>query len=251
MGQWSFGSKFMNLNPEKIYLPGETFNLSFTKKINLVFCLIPSGTFLMGSETGEARETPVHEVEITTSFFLGKFTVTQSQWIHFMGTNPSEYKKYRSSPVERVSWFDCQEFIQKLNVMFPGYMFSLPTEAEWEYSCRAGTNGDFAGDLDEMAWYGNKFGGNTHPAGLKKPNPWGLHDMHGNIWEWCSDWFDEGYYSISPKKDPQGPPSGEFKVVRGGDFYHHRSHCRSSDRFYGSPKESWLGYGFRLAMRIS
>src|SRR6185295_12837821 len=131
----------------------------------------------------------VHKVRITRQFEIGKYEVTQEQWQAVMGDNPSNFKG-ANLPVEKVSWNDAQDFLLKLNAR-DGYTYRLPTEAEWEYACRAGSMGDFAGELDDVAWYDKNSGSKTHPVGQKRPNVWGLYDMHGNVSEWCSDWYLE------------------------------------------------------------
>ncbi|NQT39791.1 MAG: formylglycine-generating enzyme family protein, partial [Planctomycetes bacterium] len=159
--------------------------------VELDLVLIPAGSFLMGDD----RAKPVHKVRITKPFYLGKYEVTQEQWEAVMGSNPSNFKGAKN-PVEQVSWDNCQQFLVKLNAKSGGQggKFVLPTEAQWEYACRAGSTGKFCfGDdekqLGEYAWYGENSGSKTHPVGEKKPNTFGLHDMHGNVWEWCHDWY--------------------------------------------------------------
>jgi formylglycine-generating enzyme required for sulfatase activity len=186
-----------------------------TRAASFAFCEIPAGTFLMGS----AKEPPVHPVTISRGFFLGAYPVTQAQWEAVMGQNPSQFPG-ADRPVEQVSWDDCQGFIARLNAAGKG-TFRLPTEAEWEYACRAGSTGTFCfGDderqLDDYAWTRGNSGEETRPVGQKRPNSWGLHDMHGNVWEWCQDWWDD--YTPGPVTDPQGAPSGFMgaRVFRGG-----------------------------------
>lgn len=184
-------------------------------KTVLELCPIPAGTFRMGSE----KERPVHEVTLTRPFHIGRFPVTQAQWEAVMGRNPSAFPG-ADRPVEQVSADDCTEFIRRLNATGGG-TFRLPTEAEWEYACRAGSSARFCfGDderlLDDYAWTSANSGGETHPVGLKRPNAWGLHDVHGNVWEWCQDWWDD--YVGGPAVDPQGPAYGFMgaRVFRGG-----------------------------------
>ncbi len=163
-----------------------TVSLDLGSGVMLALILVQPGSFLMGSERGDDDEAPVHEVTISQPFYLGKYEVTQAQWKKVMGSSPSRFKG-ANRPVEQVSWYDCQEFIEKLNSKGNG-VFRLPTEAEWEYACRAGTTDDYAGNLDEMGWYDKNNVGKTQPVGKKKANPWGLYDMHGNVSEWCQDW---------------------------------------------------------------
>ncbi len=231
---------------------------------------VPAGSFLMGSTTGNADEKPAHRVRISRPFEMGKYEVTQAQWVVVMGNNPSNFKG-PNLPVENVSWEDVQIFIQKLNDQTDKYTYRLPTEAEWEYACRAGSTGDYAGTLDSMAWYGDNSGlqrfnasevwkadntgymnkllnnkSQTHPVGLKQANAWGLHDMYGNVWEWCQDLYAETYYGKSLESDPQGPGSGASRVRRGGSWYNFASSCRSSQRDKFRPDASFSNIGFRL-----
>jgi formylglycine-generating enzyme required for sulfatase activity len=164
------------------------------------FVLIQAWTFQMGSNNGEPNEKPVHMVRISRPFYLGKYEVTQAQWEAVMGNNPSQFKGDPNSPVENVSWDDVQEFIKRLkrlNTRESGVKYRLPREAEWEYAAQAGTTtaysfGNDPSQLGEYAWYGENANGETHPVGQKKPNPWGLYDMHGNVWEWVQDWYGVG-----------------------------------------------------------
>src|SRR5262249_4981511 len=153
------------------------------------------------------------------SFEMGKYEVTQEQWQAVMSNNPSHFKG-ANLPVDTVSWNDAQEYIKRLNAQNDGYTYRLPTEAEWEYACRAGRMGDYTESLDEMAWYERNSANETHPVGQKKANGWGLYDMQGNVSEWCQDWFAEDYYSHSPSIDPTGPKTSkdlpmEMRVLRG------------------------------------
>jgi formylglycine-generating enzyme required for sulfatase activity len=208
------------------------------------FVQIPSGKFEMGSNNGDADEKPVHQVIITKWFEMGKYEVTQAQWEAVTGNNPSRFKG-ANLPVENVSWNDVQAFISSLNARSnDGYIYRLPTEAEWEYACRAGTTGDYAGSLYEMAWYEDNSGGKTHPVGTKQPNAWGLYDMHGNVWEWCADW--KGSYESGTATDPRGPSSGSARVSRGGGWFHPAAICRSAFRDSLSPGSRGGHLGFRL-----
>jgi formylglycine-generating enzyme required for sulfatase activity len=224
--------------------------------VTMEFVLIPAGSFLMGSpdSTGQVDdgEKPQHEVRITKPFYLGKYEVTQEQWEAVMGENPSTFKG-TDNPVEQVSWEDCQEFLSRLREKLdtPWSSCRLPTEAEWEYACRAGstkkyTFGDEDANLGDYAWFSRNAGSKTNPVGQKKPNAWGLYDMHGNVCEWCADRYGENYYSQSPEKDPTGPIFGSTHVLRGGSWTVDASSCRSAARDENSPASRGSSYGFRV-----
>ncbi len=211
---------------------------------------IPAGTFMMGSESGDSDEKPVHEVTISKDFYLGKYEVTQAQWQAVMGSNPSHFGG-NNLPVDSVSWNDCEKFITKLNQMYHG-TFRLPTEAEWEYACRAGTTTDYYwenGNIGDYAWYSSHSGSNiyTQEVGTKLPNEFGLYDMSGNVWEWCQDWYDSNYYSNSPNIDPVGADSGSKRVFRGGSWYNDVGDWRSANRSYNDPVIWNIYYGVRVS----
>lgn len=208
------------------------------------FVLIPAGEFMMGGNK-HPDERPVHQVQISKAFEMGKDQVTQAQWDAVMDENSSRFKG-ANLPVETVSWDDAHEFIKKLNAKNDGYVYRLPTEAEWEYACRAGTTGDYAGDLDEVGWYNENSGGRTHSVGEKKANGWGLYDMHGNVSEWCLDWYGKSYYTNSPEVDPTGPASGTGRVFRGGSWDSKAKYCRSALRAIATPDFRFFRIGFRL-----
>ena len=207
------------------------------------FVFIQAGQFQMGSENGGLDEQQVHRVVITAPIWMGKYEVTQAEWEAVMGSNPS-YFKGRDLPIEKVSWDDCQEFIRKLNAKGDGYTYRLPTEAEWEYACRAGSTGDYAGNLDAMGWYDKNSGGKTHQVGQKQANAWGLYDMHGNVWEWCQDWY--GPYPGNSVTNPSGPTTGSARVYRGGSWLIPAAECRSGDRNAAMPGHGNPTLGFRL-----
>ena len=217
--------------------------------LGMEFVYIQPGSFMMGSPSGESgrdSDEKQHRVTLTRGYYMQTTEVTQGQWERVMGSNPSRFKNYGSNcPVEKVSWEDCQQFIRKLNGMEGTSKYRLPTEAEWEYAARSGTTGAYAGDLDAMAWYRNNSGSKTHAVGGKRPNAWGLYDMHGNVWEWCHDWY--GDYSSGSVMDPTGPSSGSIRVLRGGSWYHYAKYCRSASRHDNSPDHSGFAIGFRLA----
>ena len=217
--------------------------------VNLEFVLIRPGSFQMG----DAEAKPMHKVTLTKPFYLGKYEVTQEQWQAVMGANPSSNKGTKL-PVEQVSWDDCQQFLAKLAEAgrAAGGVFRLPTEAEWEYACRAGTttafcSGDSEAGLGEYGWYnGNSESeSKTHPVGTKKPNAWGLCDVHGNVWEWCSDW--KGGYSSEAATDPQGPAQGSSRVLRGGSWLNAAGYCRSAGRLGYAPGYRGDSLGLRVA----
>ena len=211
--------------------------------------IIP-GSFDMGSPSSEEDrdyDETQHRVTLTEGFWLGKYEVTQAQWQAVMGSNPSEFEG-PNLPVENVSWEDCQEFIARLSAEDEG-TFWLPTEAEWEYACRAGSrtsfcSGDSDSGLGEYAWYGENSAGSTHPVGQKRANAWGLHDMHGNVREWCEDW--EESYPSGPVRNPTGPSRGWDRVLRGGSWNHSARHCRSAARDDNTPNFRYSNLGFRV-----
>lgn len=223
-------------------------------KIELRMKRIPAGSVDMGSSAGQEDriddEGPMHRVMIGKPFYLGVFEVTQAQWGAVMGACPAKRGGEPLFPVENVSWDDCQAFIAKLNAMGIG-TFRLPTEAEWEYACRAGTQtaysfGRRTADLDEYAWYDGNSGSSPHQVGTKEPNPWGLYDMHGNVWEWCGDWY--GPYGKDGQTDPAGATAGTYRVYRGGSWGRPSGCCRSAHRSGCSPSYRLGDLGFRLVM---
>jgi formylglycine-generating enzyme required for sulfatase activity len=246
--------------------------------------LVPAGKFTMGSpktEVDHRDDEMEHQVEITKPFYMGTCKVTQQQYLEVMGKNPSWYCADGSGfnkvkcietkyfPVENVSWNDIHEFLRKLNALDKKKgmtrAYRLPTEAEWEYACReagksrtpfhygeklsfdqANFNGDFP-------YAGGKKGphlGRPAPVASYKPNKLGLFDMHGNGGEWCSDWYDEDYYSKSPKKDPQGPQTGRARVIRGGSWGSEGRYCRSASRAWNPPDEEHIAMGFRVVCPV-
>jgi len=207
------------------------------------FVWIPAGEFMMGSNSGDADEKPVHGVRITKGFWMGRYEVTQGQWRDVTGRNLEKGDHY---PVERVSWQDVQGFIRRLNPR-TGQEFRLPTEAEWEYACRAVTPGERYGNIDDIAWYDQNSGGSTQPVGRKDPNAFGLYDMLGNVMELVQDWYDEGYYGKSPRDDPSGPSSGSRRVCRGSTSFGGEPGIRSAFRGHETPVYGALDLGFRLA----
>ena len=223
---------------------------TWTNTLGMEFVGIPAGSFVMGSpehEEGRYSDERQREVRISQGFWMGKYEVTQGEWEAVMGTNPSGFPECGARcPVERVSWDDVQEFIRRLNEResASGYVYRLPTEAEWEYAARAGTTGARHGELDEVAWYSDNSGRTTHPVGEKQANAWGLHDTLGNVWEWVADWYGE--YPAGAVTDPQGPDTGTTRVIRGGGWSSSAGDVRSADRGHGSPGGRGNGLGFRL-----
>jgi formylglycine-generating enzyme required for sulfatase activity len=213
---------------------------------------IPAGEFVMGCDDGNASEKPAHTVRITHPFYMGKFEVTQSAYEAIMGTNPSLLKG-ENLPVENeVKFSDAEEFCKRLSKN-TGKTIRLPTEAEWEYACRAGTTTKYNTGNDETAlgqagWYRTT---STHPVGQKTPNAWGLYDMHGNVWEWCQDWYSEDYYAKSPFDDPHGPPQGTQRVARGGSWKHGPYDCRVTSRVGFHPESHAVNGGFRVVMEVA
>jgi formylglycine-generating enzyme required for sulfatase activity len=199
-----------------------------------------------------SSEHPAHPVTLTQAFYMGKFAVTQEQYQQVIGTNPSNFKG-KDNPVEQISWDDTQAFCKKLSESTKQTV-RLPTETEWEYACRAGTattyhSGDAEADLDRVAWYYANSKSTTHPVDQKEANAFGLYDMHGNVWQWCQDWWDDGYYSKSPAENPQGPAHGARRVLRGGSWGNAPLDCRSARRDRIDPDGRDRIIGFRVVVR--
>jgi formylglycine-generating enzyme required for sulfatase activity len=234
--------------------------------------LIPAGEFLMGSPDSDSEATsaekPQHRVRISKPFYLGMYEVTQAEYQRVMGANPSYFSTTKvgqdtsQHPVETVAWTDAVEFCRKLSELpeekAAGRIYRLPTEAEWEYACRAGSAtkygfGDSEIQLGEYAWYGSNSGGATHPVGQKKPNAFGLYDMHGNVWEWCQDWYSDTYYGQFARQtaadDPVGPSSGTNRVLRGGASNNYLPRdLRSANRGRYSPDNRYDNVGCRVVV---
>jgi formylglycine-generating enzyme required for sulfatase activity len=235
-------------------------NIWILKDIALEMIYCPKGSFRMGSP--KKREEYPHEVKLTKPFYIGKYPVTQMQYYAIMKKQPS-YFKGEDRPVESVSWDDAKEFVENINFLYKrqlpqGYKFALPSEAQWEYACRAGTTSDLnngrniisgtgkSESLDEVAFYSQNSDDRTHTVGKKKPNNWGIYDMHGNVCEWCEDSYD--YYPESDATDPTGPESGSYHVLRGGSYLSNPGSCRSASRYYNYHDDKQKFMGFRLAM---
>ena len=244
-------------------------DIDLGNNVKLTLVLIPAGEFLMGHPDkptteqliklygGKAeeyeRERPQHRVRLTRPFWLGNTEVTQAQWEAVMGDNPSKFKPRPQNPVEQVNWNDCQGFLQKLSARVKK-PFRLPTEAEWEYACRAGAPtefyfGDDGASLSDYAWCPRNAAGTTQQVGRKKPNAWGLHDMAGNVWEWCEDWYAP--YDKEPQKDPKGPPSAPARVYRGGSWLNGALNpFRCAARAFEAPSDRNYRRGFRASRTI-
>jgi len=251
-------------------------NLGGSMPLNLT--PIPAGTFTMGSPSSDpdhqANET-LHQVTISQNFYMGTYLVTQAQWVQVMGSNPSFFQTTGGGsptndlqrPVEQVSYTDITTaatgFLAELNqnaIVSPGipsgYVFRLPTEAEWEYACRAGTTtrfywgnySDADTTINSYAWYSSDDGNTTEPVGMLLPNDWGLYDMAGNVWEWCQDWYSATYYTTTAQTDPAGPTSGSYRVLRGGSWYYYSDYCRSAYRVNFNPDSRNYSIGFRVVL---
>ena len=208
---------------------------------------VTGGSFKMGSKTGEVKETPVHQV-ILNSYYIAKYEVNQALWYSIMGTKPS-YFKNDSLPVEQISWLDTQKFISNLNKL-TGKTYRLPTEAEWEYAARGGSNSknyNFAGsnNIDQVAWVDFNSSKKTHKIGSKVANELGIHDMSGNVLEWCSDWFYK--YTDSNQNNPKGRKTGDTRVTRGGSWFRNNTNSHVAFRSHSDPSYGKINLGFRLA----
>ncbi|MGB7000853.1 MAG: SUMF1/EgtB/PvdO family nonheme iron enzyme [Halobacteriota archaeon] len=227
--------------PEKIAKQGNS--------IGMKFSLIPAGKFYMGSEEFD-DEKPVHKEKVNNPFYLGTYPVTQAEWKAVMGDKPSAFKG-DNRPVEQVSWDDVQGFIKKLNEKEGTDKYRLPSEAEWEYACRAGTTtrysfGDDESELDDYAWYDENSDTETHPVGHKKPNPWGLYDMHGNVWEWVQDEWHNSYDGAPTDGSAWENGDGANRVFRGGSWAYYARDCRSALRNQDDLRRRGHDLGFRL-----
>ncbi len=225
------------------------------------FVLVPSGSFLMGSppgEPGHESQEVRHRVTLTRSFWLGRTEVTQDEWRHLMGGNPSHFSALGGqSPVENVTWYDVQEFLSRLSALSPGNRFRLPTEAEWEYACRAGTttaystgerlDTDHANYCGRFPLPGQQPGvdrGHPTPVASFPPNPWGLYDMNGNVWEWTAD--EHCPYPDGPVHDPSPDCGAPLKVIRGGSWYFNADSARCAVRYTHRPQDRGFSLGFRV-----
>ena len=232
-------------------LPSTGDYLETTHGLNMKMVYVEGGTFQMGatSEQGsdaDSDEKPVHSVTLD-SYYIGECEVTQAQWRAIMGNNPS-YFTGDDKPVERVSWHDAQAFCEKLSQL-TGRTYKLPTEAQWEYAARGGNKSHgykYSGsnNLSSVAWYDSNSSSQTHAVKQKQPNELGLYDMSGNVWEWCSDWY--GDYTSNSQRNPHGPSSGSYRVLRGGSWHSYAQACRVSYRSSDTPSGSGGDSGFRV-----
>jgi formylglycine-generating enzyme required for sulfatase activity len=271
--------------PAQTELPPKKIELDLGGGVKMKLVRIPAGEFMMGSSLSAEKtaeryadkaeyfkdEHPQHRVRITRPFYMGACEVTQEQYETVMGESPSHFKGAKN-PVESVSWNDATEFCNKLSGR-TGRTVRLPTEAEWEYACRAGSTtaycfGDSEAQLGDYCWFYlnsgkrtlpagtdwdarkvfGEWGCKTHPVGQKKPNALGLYDMHGNVFEWCGDWYDEDYYENRVMTDPTGPGNGKYRVLRGGSWSHDTRSCRSANRGRNDPASTTGNYGFRVVV---
>ena len=224
--------------------------------VTMELILIPPGTFDMGSDKGKGNEKPVHKVTLKKAFYIGKYEITQEQWQAVLGANPSRFKDPKK-PVETVSWDACRDFVAKLSEK-TGRKFALPSEAEWEYACRGGSTtefcfGDAEAGLGEYAWFSGNSGKMTHVVGQKKPNKWGLYDMHGNVWEWCEDVGHDSYEVGAPTDGSAWTEGGNqgLRVLRGGAWVGSPSFCRSAGRSRWDPSYRFINFGCRVVLRDS
>ena len=238
-----------------------------TVTVPLTLVAVPAGTFQMGAYPNETdsfpQETPQHPVTLSRPFYLAKYLTTQAQWLAVMGSDPSDFVQgdALTLPVEQVSWNTVAMFLGRLNTATAGQRpagmaFRLPTEAEWEYACRAGTGTRFFwgddplyGSLGRYAWWSGNSGAAPHGVGSLGPasaNPFGLFDLPGDLWEWCQDWY--GLYAAGAQTDPTGPASGTFRVVRGGSWFHGSLYCRAANRSYSGPNDAFSSIGFRVVL---
>ncbi|MDR2352524.1 MAG: formylglycine-generating enzyme family protein [Deltaproteobacteria bacterium] len=238
---------------------GEKNNQKFTNSLNQTFVKIPAQTFIMGALEGdndsESDESPAHSVTISRDFYLGTYPVTQEEFFTVMGYNPSHFVAPKQ-PVENLSYPEVMDFIERLNLREGTKKYRLPTEAEWEVAARGGSQGTYhfgndPAQLSQYAWFAENSNLTTQPVGLKRPNPYGLYDMYGNVFEWLADYYDRFFYEYSPIIDPLGPKVGNLRSVRGCSYKEKAFFCRSSDRAGLADNVRISTQGFRLAISES
>ena len=244
-----------------------------TTKTGVEMVFIPGGEFIMGDRKGEDDEKPTHKVKIS-AFYMDKYEVTQKAYESLMGKNPAKFKG-PNKPVEQISWLGAVRYCnmrslregftacydpQTMECNYQANGYRLPTEAEWEYACRAGTDtrycfGNDSSKLKLYSWFKDNAHKSTHPVGQKKPNPWGLFDIHGNVWEWCNDYYNKDYYSKSRAVDPCGHPTGQERALRGGSWANTADSCRCAARYKENPGLvdvcfGYEAYGFRCVKKV-
>ena len=232
------------------------FKQVYVNSIGMEFVTILPSKFMMGSEF-EEDEMPVHQRNIVDKFQLSRYLVTQEQWYELMHTDPSNFKG-GTRPVENVSWYDANEFIAKLNSIEGTDIYRLPSEAEWEYACRADDTeknisfsfGNDEKQLDKYCWYVSNSCGMTQPVGQKKANCQGLYDMHGNVWEWCHDRWHDDYTGAPTDNRPWDEGQNEGRVIRGGCWHSYPDFCRATKRYCILPGERHYSLGFRVLRQI-
>ncbi len=240
------------------YKPANSLTIMLPGGVPLEFVWIPAGSFMMGRYANEQEsssdEDPQHQVTFANGFWMGKYEVTQAQWTAVMGSNPSHFTGDLSLPVEQVSWDSVQGFMTAVSALGQGTVH-LPTEAQWEYACRAGTTTRFYwGDdlsfteIANYAWRSQNSSSMSHPVGQKLPNAWGLYDISGNVWEWCEDWYHSNYTGAPTDGSAWVSPPGSDRVKCGGSWNDFGTSCRSANRFYNTSSDTYNDIGFRLAM---
>ena len=283
----SFTCNWKGLKERKVVLekgvgpiPKKDWEVDLEDNVKMEFVPIPTGSFMMGSEDGDEDEQPMRKVSFSRPFWMAKTEVTEKQYEQFRAEAPKVVREKgvlmpsgAELPVIGVSWADAMAFCKWLTQkerkhgrLPDGYEFTLPTEAEWEYACRAGSTGDYAGKLDSMGWFKKNISEKTSPVGLKNPNDWGLYDMHGNVWEWCADYWYVNYDNAPTDGSQRGLAYNEyhaptelwgetgniiryrntsFRTIRGGGWFSPASACRSANRQYERPGEKTNYLGFR------
>jgi formylglycine-generating enzyme required for sulfatase activity len=241
----------VQLDPLPVPKPGQPWRIADPA---IAFSPILPGSFVMGSTKGSNEELPLTEVKLSQPFWLGQTEVTQSQWLAIMGSRlPADFKG-GDQPAQNVTWLEATEFCRRLTErernaerLPAGYAYVLPTEAQWEYACRAGRTEDLPSPIDKFAWHTGNSDEEPQLVATKQPNGWGLYDMHGNVWEWCSDWFAEKLPG-RPVTDPAGPATGQLRVRRSGSCLLDAHHLRASIRGVGAPNLRKPNIGFRIAL---
>lgn len=250
--RWLFwlGVFAASLRAETVVVPGKNFTEPRTK-IDLV--AVPAGSFTMGNTDGEPDEQPLTKVTITHAFWMSKTEITQAQWRVLVPDMPAYFTVDFEQPVESLTWEQANEYCQLLTQMArsqmklpEGYVFRLPTEAEWAYVVRASTSGQYGRKVKKMAWYDENSRQTTHNVAQKQANAWGIYDLFGNVWEWCADWY--GPYQGGEARDPAGPKTGDMRVKRGGSWWEPVDFCTSSFRGRGIPGDGCFDTGFRVVL---